>query len=96
MPKSMPKFVVFSSIDFVRFWRVWGAFLLHFLTFLGLATTEHEKPGYVKFVDSIEKLVDFQKTQGHKFQNNFKFRVLDYVDFLSSFRAAFLLFLGSF
>ena len=64
--------------------------------FLGLATTDRETPGYVKFVDSIEKLIDFHKTQGHTFQNNFKFRVLEYVVFLVSFRAAFLTFLGSF
>ena len=67
------------------FFRAWilsdfgvfrGAFLHHFLMFLGLATTDREKPGYVKFVDSIEEFVDFQKTQGHTFQQKLKISCL--------------------
>ena len=36
-------------------------FCVDFCRFSGLATTDREKPGYVKFVDSIEKLADFQE-----------------------------------
>ena len=33
----------------------------------GLATTDRDTPGYVKFVDRITQLIDFQKAQGHEF-----------------------------
>ena len=61
MPTSMTKFVVFSRVDFVGFGCVAGCFLYRFLMFTGLATTDREKPRYVKFVDRIEKLVDFRE-----------------------------------
>ena len=32
-----------------------------FVVFSGLATTDCEKPRYVKFADSIEKLADIQE-----------------------------------
>merc|ERR1712110_977104 len=36
-------------------------FCVDFCRFSGLATTDREKPRYVKFVDSIEKLTDVQE-----------------------------------
>ena len=62
MPKSMTKFVGFSTVDFVGFWCVSGCiFVPMFDVFSGLATTDREKPRYVKYVDGIEKLTDFQE-----------------------------------
>ena len=63
MPKSMPTNIVFFSEHDICWILV--CFVVHlcagFLCFSGLATTDREKPGYVKFVDSIEKLADFQE-----------------------------------
>ena len=62
MPKSTPKFIVFSSVDFVGCWCVSGCICMTiFVVFSGLAATDRENTGYVKFVDSIEKLADFQE-----------------------------------
>ena len=98
MPKSMTKFVAFSRVDFVGFWCVSGCmFVTVFDVFSGLATTDREKPGYVKFVDRIEKLTDFQENQGRDFRKKTcKNHVLEYVVFPVTFRASFLSFLGSF
>ena len=43
-------------------------FCVDFCCFSGLATTDREKPGYVKFVDSIKKLIEFQENQGRDFR----------------------------
>ena len=39
-------------------------------SFSGFAGTDREKPGYVKFVDRIEKLTDFLENQGRDFRKN--------------------------
>ena len=41
-----------------------------FLSFSGVAGIDHENTGYVKFVDSIEKLADFQENDSHDFRKN--------------------------
>ena len=60
MPKSMSNNIVFSSMEFVRFWDVSGCmFVTLFDHFGGLQGWIKKKTGYVTFVDSIEKLTDF-------------------------------------
>ena len=65
MPKSVPKFIVFPSVDFVGIWCVSGyKFMMLFAVVRGLkrlAATDRENIGNVKFVDSIEKPIDFQE-----------------------------------
>ena len=63
MPISIAKIIVFSRVDVVGFWRVSGCIFVVpiFDVFSGLATTDRETPRYVKFVDSIENLADFQE-----------------------------------
>ena len=62
MPTSMPKNIVFSSMDFVRFWGVSGCLFVTFFDHVGgWQGWITKKTGYVKFVDSIEKLTDFQE-----------------------------------
>ena len=62
MPKSMAQFTVFPIVFLLDFWCVSGCiFVPMFDVFSGLATTDREKPRYVKFVDRIEKLADFQE-----------------------------------
>ena len=43
-------------------------FCNEFCKFSGFATTDRERPRYVKFVDRIEKLSDFLENQGHGFR----------------------------
>ena len=69
MPTSRPKFVAFSNVECVGIWCVSGCIIVtSFVLFSGLATTDREKPRYVKFVGSIEKLTDFQENEGHDFR----------------------------
>ena len=68
MPKPMSKFIVFSRADFVGFWCVSGCISAPmFDVFRGSQRwiAENLESRYVyssiKFVDSIEKLADFQE-----------------------------------
>ena len=97
MPKSIAKLIVFSSVDCVGCWCISGCiFVMICVVFSGLATTDRETPRYVKFVDSIEKINDFQKRRATNSETSRKFNVLEYVVFGASFRAACLSIWGSF
>ena len=61
-----------------------------FLSFSGVAGIDHEKTGYVKFVDSIEKLADFLENRAMDLEKSCKFRVLEYAVFLVTFLGSFL------
>ena len=51
---------------------------------------DHEKTGYVKFVDSIEKLADYLENRAMDLEKSCKFRVLEYVVFWVTFLVSFL------
>ena len=60
MPTSVPNFVASSSEEIVRFCCDSGFICVtSFDVFSGLATTDLEKPRYVKLVDRSKKLIVF-------------------------------------
>ena len=71
-------------------------FCSEFCCFLGLATTDRETPRYVKFVDRLEKFVNFQKTQGHKFRQLFETSCLGICCFFGIFSDVIFVFLAHF
>ena len=77
MPQS-----TFCGINFDQINAAKGAFLQHFLIIFGGCRIDHENTGYVKFVDSIEKLVDFLENKAMDLENSRKFRVLEYAVFV--------------
>ena len=88
MPKSVAKFIVFSSVDFVRFWCVPGCIIVTiFDVFRGLQRRIATNLDMLSLSTVSRNSLIFRKRRAINSLSSYKFRALEYAFLGASFRA---------